>query len=39
MDIDEFFIYQHLEDIWDDKMDEQLAPGTRTPGAIEAHRL
>jgi hypothetical protein len=43
MEIDAFFIYQHLKDIRDDKMDEQLAPGTtmgiRTLGAMEAHRL
>jgi hypothetical protein len=42
MDIDAFFIYQHLEDIRDDEMDE-LAPGTtmgiRTLEAIEAHRF
>jgi hypothetical protein len=38
-----FFIYQHLEDIRDAKMEEKLAPGTTmgiSPlGAIEAHRL
>jgi hypothetical protein len=43
MDIDAFFIYQHLEDIRDDEIDERLAPGTtmgiRTLGAMEAHRL
>jgi hypothetical protein len=42
MDIDVFFIHQHLENIQDDEMDEEL-PGTAmvimTLGAIEAHRL
>jgi hypothetical protein len=28
MDIDVFITYQHLEDIQDEKMDKELAPGT-----------
>jgi hypothetical protein len=39
MDIDAFFVYQHLEDIQDDEMDKELAPGTAmaimTLGAIQ----